>query len=79
MGLTGMKYRLSACFCRKETFFDETKTSQPLWLLSRNLIFFKPHKNLCTTPKYLTKIEYGPHGNEIGISCQFSSGTDVFC
>jgi hypothetical protein len=52
MGLTGMKYGFLASFYREETFFSKTE-GVTLWVLSRNLIFFKTHKKLYTTPKHV--------------------------
>jgi hypothetical protein len=70
MILTGMKYRFSARFHRVQTFFVKTE-GWPLWVLSRNSIFFKTPKN-CTTLKYLSKIECGLHGDEIWTLCMSS-------
>jgi hypothetical protein len=36
----------------------------PLWVFRRIPIFFKTHKNLCTTLKRLIKTEYGLHGDK---------------
>jgi hypothetical protein len=43
MGLKGMKYRFSAHFHREHTLVG--KTEGPIWVLSRNSIFFKTSKN----------------------------------
>jgi hypothetical protein len=48
------------------------KSKSNLWVLSQKLIFFKTHKHLCTTLKYLTEIEYEPHGDEILLFGLFS-------
>jgi hypothetical protein len=60
---------------------EKTHTQLPLSLkpkatlevLNRNSIFFKTLKNLYTTLKHLTEIEYQPHMVEIRIFGLFSS------
>jgi hypothetical protein len=64
MGLKRLKYRFLAHFCREQMSVDNIKI-YPIWDLNQNSIFCKTPKNLCTTPKYLTEIEYGPHRDEI--------------
>jgi hypothetical protein len=68
MGLTGLKYVFSPSFHHEHTFFGKTK----------GVYFFKTSKTLCTVTYFLTETEYGSHGDEIRISSQFLSRTDVF-
>jgi hypothetical protein len=54
MGLTGMNYGFFARFYHEQIFVGKNK-AYPLWIFSRNSIFFKTPKNLCTLLKQLTE------------------------
>jgi hypothetical protein len=64
MFLTGMKDGFPASFHHEQAFSVKLK-AKTFWVLSRNSIFFKTPKNLYTTTKRLTDIEYRPHRDEI--------------
>jgi hypothetical protein len=76
MDLTAKNYGFLTNFRREHTFFGKSKA---LLIFTRNSIFFKKKlKILCISPKHLTKIEHGPHGDEIQIFRILSSWRDTF-
>jgi hypothetical protein len=77
MGVMEMIYGFSTSFHRKQMFFVKPKAN-PYCVLRRNSTFYKARKCLCTTPKHLTEIQYGPHGKEIRRFDPFSLRANIF-
>jgi hypothetical protein len=70
-------YRVSVSFCHNLAFFGKTEDQQ-LWILSRNLKFFKTRKNLYMGPLRVSDPEYGLYGQKIWSFGQFLPQTSIF-